>query len=106
MARARDLGERLFVRAVSAPALSRLTAPLADLRLPGPLLRALMRAYIRAYGVDMSEAAEPLTAFPSFNAFFTRRLRPGARPICAEAGAGRSPPPSPAPSLRATAGGS
>jgi len=91
MAPARDLGERLFVRAVSAPALSRLTAPLADLRLPGPLLRALMRAYIRAYRVDMSEAAEPLTAFPSFNAFFTRRLRPGARPICAEAGVVVSP---------------
>src|SRR5258708_25574568 len=91
MARARDCRERLFVRAVSATALSRLTAPLADLRLPGPLLRALMRAYIRAYGVDLSEAAEPLTAFPSFNAFFTRRLRPGARPICAEAGAAGPP---------------
>ena len=91
MARVRDFGERLFVRAVSAPALSRLTAPLADLRLPGPLLRALMRAYIRAYRVDMSEAAEPLTAFPSFNAFFTRRLREGARPICAEAGVVVSP---------------
>jgi len=85
MAPARDLGERLFVRAVSAPALSRLTAPLADLQLPGPLLRALMRAYIRAYRVDMSEAAEPLTSFPTFNAFFTRRLRAGARPICADA---------------------
>jgi phosphatidylserine decarboxylase len=84
MAGARDFGERLFVRAVSAPALSRLTASLADLRLPGPLLRAVMRAYIRAYRVDMSEAAEPLTAFPSFNAFFTRRLRAGARPISAE----------------------
>jgi phosphatidylserine decarboxylase len=91
MARARDVGERLFVRAVSAPALSRLTASLADLRLPGPLLRAIMRAYIRAYRVDMSEAAEPLTAFPSFNAFFTRRLRAGARPISAEEDAAVSP---------------
>src|SRR5258708_22196610 len=105
MARARDLGERLFVRAVSAPALSRLTAPLADLRLPGPLLRALMRAYIRAYGVDMSEAAEPLTAFPSFNAFFTRRLRPRARPLCAEAGARVSPCAFPPHSIRTIAGG-
>lgn len=91
MARAREIGERLFVRAVSAPALSRLTAPLADLRLPRPLLRAVMRAYIRAYGVDMSEAAEPLSAYPSFNAFFTRRLRSGARPISTEAGVVVSP---------------
>jgi len=34
------------------------------------------------YGVDMSEAAdsEP-TNYPSFNAFFTRALKPGSRPI-------------------------
>ena len=91
MARPRELGERLFVRAVSAPALSRLTGPLADLRLPGPLLRLFVRAYIRAYGVDMSEAAEPLSAYPSFNAFFTRRLRAGARPVAAEEGVLLSP---------------
>jgi len=86
MARARDIGERLFVRAVSSPRMSRLTARLADLRPPGPLLRPLVRAYIRAYGVDMSEAADPLASFPSFNAFFTRRLRAGARPICTDPG--------------------
>jgi phosphatidylserine decarboxylase len=91
MARTRDLGERLFVRAVSSPRMSRITASLADLRVPGPLLRPLMRAYIGAYGVDMSEAAEPLTSFPTFNAFFTRRLRTGARPICADADAVVSP---------------
>lgn len=91
MARPRELGERLFVRAVSAPALSRLTAPLADLRVPGPLLRLFVRAYIRAYGVDMSEAAEPLSAYPSFNAFFTRHLRAGARPVAAEEGVVVSP---------------
>jgi phosphatidylserine decarboxylase len=50
-----------------------------------------MRAYIRAYKVDMSEVADPLTAFPSFNAFFTRRLRTGARPICTEPDAVVSP---------------
>jgi phosphatidylserine decarboxylase len=91
MGRPREIGERLFVRAVSAPALSRLAAPLADLKAPGPLLRAFMRAYIRAYRVDMSEAAEPLSAYPSFNAFFTRRLRAGARPVSAEAGVVVSP---------------
>jgi phosphatidylserine decarboxylase len=81
----RDIGERVFVRAVSSPRMSRVTASLADLRVPGPLLRTLIRSYIRAYGVDMSEAAEPLASFPTFNAFFTRRLRTGARPICTDA---------------------
>lgn len=32
------------------------------------------------FGVDLSEAAEPdPTAYPTFNAFFTRALKPGAR---------------------------
>jgi phosphatidylserine decarboxylase len=35
--------------------------------------------FIRAYGVDRSEFAQP--EFESFNAFFTRQLAPGARPI-------------------------
>src|SRR3954471_25094978 len=91
MARPREIADRLFVRSVSAPALSRVTAPLADLRLPGPLLRLLVRAYIRAYRVDMSEAAEPLSSYASFNAFFTRRLRAGARPIATEPGTVVSP---------------
>lgn len=35
---------------------------------------------VRAYGVDMTEAAEPdPRAYPSFNAFFTRGLRAGVR---------------------------
>jgi phosphatidylserine decarboxylase len=91
MASILHLPEKLFVRAFSAPALSRLAAAASDCRLPGPLLRAFMKAYIRVYGVDMSEVAEPLTAFPSFNAFFTRRLRSGARPICTDVGAVVSP---------------
>jgi phosphatidylserine decarboxylase len=70
-----------FLRVLSNPALSRVVARLADLRLPGPLLRALVRLYVRAYRVDLAEAAEPLSAYPTFNAFFTRRLREGARPV-------------------------
>ncbi|AZG08862.1 phosphatidylserine decarboxylase [Pigmentiphaga sp. H8] len=38
--------------------------------------------FIRQYGVDMSEALEPdPTAYEHFNAFFTRALKPGARPL-------------------------
>jgi phosphatidylserine decarboxylase len=81
MSRVRDAAERLFVRAASHPPMSRAMARLADARLPRPVLRGLMRSWIRAYGVDMSEVAEPLDSFPTFNAFFTRRLREGARPV-------------------------
>jgi phosphatidylserine decarboxylase len=71
----------LLLRAVSAPWLSRWTGRLADLRVPGPLLRAAIRGYSRLYAVDWSEVAEPLEGFPTFNAFFTRRLREGARAV-------------------------
>ncbi len=38
--------------------------------------------FVGRYGVDMAEAAEPDSAqYPTFNEFFTRALRPGARPL-------------------------
>lgn len=40
----------------------------------------LIDTVIRRFGVDMAEAAEPDPhAYPSFNAFFTRALKPGIR---------------------------
>lgn len=40
----------------------------------------LIDAVVARFGVDLGEAAEPdPTAYPSFNAFFTRALKPGAR---------------------------
>ena len=43
---------------------------------------AAIRWFIRRYGVDMSEAADPdPRAYDTFNAFFTRPLRLGARPL-------------------------
>ncbi|PXW93668.1 phosphatidylserine decarboxylase [Sphaerotilus hippei] len=42
----------------------------------------LIRWFIRRYDVDMNEAADPDPAhYASFNEFFTRALRPGARPL-------------------------
>jgi phosphatidylserine decarboxylase len=87
----RGLAERAFVRSLANPKLSRAMARLADARLPRPLLGALLRTYVRVYGVDLSEAAEPLAAYPTFNAFFTRRLRDGVRPVARERGLVVSP---------------
>jgi phosphatidylserine decarboxylase len=48
----------------------------------GAVTTAVIRWFIRRYGVDMAEAAEPdPAAYPSFNQFFTRALKPGARPL-------------------------
>ena len=44
-----------------------------------------IRDFIRRFGVDMNEAAEPdPTAYPSFNTFFTRALKDGARPLAGD----------------------
>jgi len=46
----------------------------------------LISTIIKNYNVDMTEAAQPdPRAYASFNAFFTRTLRPGARPVPADA---------------------
>jgi phosphatidylserine decarboxylase len=48
----------------------------------GATTTRLVRWFVRKYGVDMSEAAAPdVTDYASFNDFFTRALKPGARPI-------------------------
>ena len=45
---------------------------------------ALIRRFVARYRVDMAEAAEPrIEAYASFNDFFTRALKPGARPLAA-----------------------
>lgn len=52
-----------------------------------PWLKNALIRYVRShYAVDMQEAVvqDPL-AYPSFNAFFTRALKPGARPVDPEA---------------------
>jgi phosphatidylserine decarboxylase len=42
----------------------------------------LIDTVTRKFGVDLSEAAEPdPTVYPTFNAFFTRALKPGARVV-------------------------
>src|SRR6188472_3149751 len=50
----------------------------------GPSTTRLIRWFIARYGVDMSEAVDPDPAsYATFNDFFTRALKPGARPLAA-----------------------
>jgi phosphatidylserine decarboxylase len=61
--------------------LSRALGRIARVAAPQPVMRAFMQAYCRAYRVDLSECEIPSAGFGSFDEFFTRRLKPGARPL-------------------------
>lgn len=79
-----SLGDRLFAglqHVLPKHALSRLIHRVARSESPR-LKNALIRNFLRGYRVAMEEAAQsdPF-AYRSFNAFFTRELRPDARPI-------------------------
>lgn len=52
----------------------------------------MIKTVIRHFGVNMKEALKPKPeAYPTFNHFFTRKLKPGVRPIDDEKGAVVSP---------------
>lgn len=62
-------------------ALTRLAGHFAAKPMGGITTSAIRRFVVR-YGVDMAEAAQPdIGAYTTFNDFFTRALKPGARPI-------------------------
>ena len=62
-------------------AITRFGRLIADAR-AGRLTTALIGWFVGRYQVDMSEAPEPdIARYASFNAFFTRALKPGMRPI-------------------------
>jgi phosphatidylserine decarboxylase len=64
---ARPLVSRLFGWRMRQPASARKVAP-----------------FVRRYGIDASEFSRPLEDYRSFNDFFTRELKPGARPVDAD----------------------
>lgn len=50
----------------------------------GRFTTALIRWFVGRYGVNMTEALHPdISSYATFNDFFTRALKPGARPVAA-----------------------
>ena len=63
--------------------LTRLTYRITRARLPW-FKNALIRGFAQHFQVDLGEASESdARAYPDFNAFFTRSLKPGIRPVAA-----------------------
>ncbi|MGZ8983694.1 MAG: archaetidylserine decarboxylase [Methylotenera sp.] len=62
-------------------AITRLAGKLANLQ-GGRFTTAVIHRFIKRYHVNMTEAAEPsVNAYKTFNDFFTRPLKNGARPL-------------------------
>jgi phosphatidylserine decarboxylase len=81
----------IFQYLVPQHLLSRLAGKVADCEWPW-LKNLFINWFIDRYQVNMDEAADPEpTNYASFNAFFTRQLEAGARPIVAEGNAIASP---------------
>ena len=57
---------------------------IADLPLPQQLLDRLIEVYKTVYKVDMADYMVPPGGFKTFDQFFTRRLKDGARPIVSD----------------------
>ena len=78
------MSDRLKVTAqylLPKQALTVLAGKLASAR-AGGLTTRVIRWFVGRYGVNMAEAANPdIARYPSFNEFFTRPLKPGARPL-------------------------
>lgn len=60
-------------------ALSRSFGRVADLPIPRSLRPLVLGSFARSVGIDLSEAELPLVQYPTLNALFVRKLRPGVR---------------------------
>src|SRR3954471_7124530 len=70
-----------LLRLLPKNTLSRAVGAACRASAPRGVVRAVIRAFAKKYGVDASEAERPIEEYPTFTEFFTRRLKPGARPI-------------------------
>ncbi len=68
------------LRALPRKEVGRVAGSLADLRWQPQLGRAVVEIYRKAYDVSLDEC-EQQGGFENFDAFFTRRLRDGVRPV-------------------------
>jgi len=80
-----------LLRVLPRERITRAVGRLCDARLHPVLSRLVVKAYARAYRVDLDAAAATVDPYESFDAFFTRALRDGVRPHCADTNAIVSP---------------
>jgi len=76
-----DRARRSMWRIVPKRAVSEAIGWGVSLGIPSSLRTLMLTRFARIYGIDVDEAEKPLTDYAGFDEFFTRKLRPGARPV-------------------------
>ena len=66
---------RKILKLLTAPRVSKAAGCFMD----SPLSKPVIRPFARSKGIDLTEARD--SSWPSFNGFFTRQLKEGARPV-------------------------
>lgn len=61
--------------------LSQVIGKIVETKLPGPFAQASIRAFAKRYRINLAEAEKPVDQYATISDLFTRRLKPGARPI-------------------------
>ncbi len=82
---------RAFYEVSSSTRYSRGVGRVSDLRLPRPVLDRMIATYCRVYGTSLDECVVPEGGFDTFDQFFTRRMKPGMRPVDMDPGVVVSP---------------
>jgi phosphatidylserine decarboxylase len=80
-----------LLRLVPKNTFSRALGSLLRAPLPAAVHRRIIARFVKAYGVDASESEHDVLSYPTFAEFFTRRLKPGLRPIAPGEGLPVSP---------------
>lgn len=71
------------LKLVPKNAVSRALGAVLRAPMPAPIARSVIKKFAAAYRVETGDAERDYLSYPTFNAFFTRRLREGARAIAA-----------------------
>ena len=77
----RDQTFMTLMRLLPKSALSTVVGKATRAPVPAAVHQAAMRAFARQYKVNLEEAEGTIEDYPTFGAFFTRKLKPGRRTI-------------------------
>lgn len=61
--------------------ISRLAGRVAQIEFPQPIMKWIIRGFVRKFDIDLNEVATPVEAFTSLQSFFIRKLSAGARGV-------------------------